>query len=216
MSQLFHPIANAYARGSILFGGMLAGGLLFWGWAHDRSAYVTDLNVVREQPVPFSHNHHISGLGIDCRYCHLSVEKAGFAGIPPTQVCYGCHQIIWKDVKILEPVRASYRTGEPIAWNRVNDVPDFVYFNHSIHIAKGVGCESCHGQVNQMPLVRKGKSLQMDFCLECHRNPEKNVREKADVFKFGVAPVSLERGKELVKERNIVTEQLDNCWVCHR
>jgi hypothetical protein len=218
MSQLFHPISNAYARGSIVFGGILAGSLLFVGWANERSPYTTNQNVVREQPVPFSHNHHVSGLGIDCRYCHLSVEKGGFAGIPPTQVCYGCHAVIWKDSPMLEPVRSSYQTGKPLQWNRVTDMPDFVYFNHSIHIAKGIGCESCHGDVSQMPLVRKAKTLQMEFCLECHRHPEINVREKEDVFKFAkdVTKIDQSRGEQLVRDRGIVTKQLDNCGICHR
>jgi hypothetical protein len=168
--------------------------------------------------VPFSHEHHVSGLGLDCRYCHLSVEKSAFAGIPPTQICMGCHSQIWKDSPMLEPVRASYRTGKPLEWTRVHDLPDFVYFNHSIHIAKGVGCESCHGRVDQMPLMRKVKTLQMEFCLECHREPQDFLRERDEVFRFGaqVSQRTPEEGRELVERYHVNVRQLTDCFVCHR
>jgi hypothetical protein len=218
MAQYFHPASNAFSRASILTGILLVG-VALWVWAVVyRSPYSTEVNVVRHQPVPFSHEHHVAGLGLDCRYCHLSVEKSPFAGIPPTQVCMGCHSQIWKDSPILEPVRDSFRSGKPLAWTRVHDLPDFVYFDHSIHIAKGVGCESCHGRVDQMPLMRKVKTLEMSFCLECHRHPGEQLREKDEVFKFGdqVTRLSPDEGRELVQKYHVNVRQLTDCFVCHR
>ena len=138
--------------------------------------------VRRPQPVPFSHQHHVAGLGIDCRYCHTSVETSSFAGIPPTKTCMNCHAQIWTNAALLEPVRESYKTGKSLVWTRVNDLPDFAYFNHSIHINKGVGCNTCHGPVDRMPLMYNQASLQMEWCLECHRAPEKNLRPRDQVF----------------------------------
>ena len=218
MAQFFHPASNAFSRASIVTGIVLVGvGLWVWAVVY-RSPYSTEVNVVRQQPVPFSHEHHVSGLGLDCRYCHLSVEKSPFAGIPPTQVCMGCHSQIWKDSPILEPVRASFRTGQPLAWTRVHDLPDFVYFDHSIHIAKGVGCESCHGRVDQMPLMRKAKTLEMQFCLDCHRQPGDQLRPRDEVFRFGdqVTKLSKDEGDELVRSYHVNVRQLTDCFVCHR
>ena len=130
----------------------------------------------------------------------------------------GCHAQIWKDSPILEPVRASFRTGQPLAWTRVHDLPDFVYFDHSIHIAKGVGCESCHGRVDQMPLMRKAKTLAMEFCLECHRDPGEQIRGRDQVFKFGdqVTRLSPAEGDEMVRDYHVNVRQLTDCFVCHR
>jgi len=218
MPQIFHPSTNAFAKFTI-FGGLFFLSAIVWLLSvYARSSYVTKVDVVRDQPVPFSHDHHVSGLGIDCRYCHTSVERSSFAGMPSTEICMGCHSQIWKDSPILEPVRASYRTGKPLAWTRVYDVPDYVYFNHSIHVAKGVGCESCHGRVDQMPLMRKSVSLHMEWCLECHRQPETFVREKKDIYKFGrnPHPELASAGHELVKSYGIATKQLTDCAICHR
>ncbi len=185
-----------------------------------RSPYSTEVNVVRHQPVPFSHEHHVAGLGLDCRYCHLSVEKSAFAGIPPTQVCMGCHSQIWKDSPMLEflSVRAQFPQRQAFGVDGAVDLPDFVYFNHSIHIAKGVGCESCHGRVDQMPLMRKVKTLQMEFCLECHREPQDQLRNRADVFRFGdrVEKLTPDEGRELIDEYHVNVRQLTDCFVCHR
>ena len=218
MPQLFHPASNAFSRASI-FAAVVLVGLGLWVWLTIyRSPYSTEVDVVRHQPVPFSHEHHVSGLGIDCRYCHTSVEKSAFAGIPPTQICMGCHSLIWKDSPMLEPVRASFRTGTPLHWVRVHDLPDFVYFDHSIHVAKGIGCESCHGRVDQMPLTWKVETLYMEFCLDCHRAPERHIRPQEDIYHFGdqVAQLSATESRALVAHHGIVTEQLTNCWVCHR
>ena len=146
MAQIFHRSTNTLSKLSI-FGALFFLVAVLWLLAEiNRSSYVTEAGVVREQPVPFSHKHHVSGIGIDCRYCHTSVEKAAFAGIPPTKTCMNCHSQIWADSPMLEPVRQSLRTGRPIEWIRVHDLPDFVYFDHSIHVNKGIGCVTCHGR----------------------------------------------------------------------
>src|SRR5215468_8251670 len=172
MSQIFRPSTNTFARITI-FGAVFVLAFLAWAVGElSRSAWATRMDQAREQPVPFSHAHHVGGMGLDCRYCHTSVEKSSFAGIPPTKTCMNCHSQIWLSSPTLEPVRASFRTNEPIRWTRVHDLPDFVFFNHSIHVNKGVGCESCHGRVDRMPLTAQHASLQMEWCLECHRHPE--------------------------------------------
>ncbi len=182
MSQIFHRSTNTLSRATI-FGAVFIiaalGGVVY---IVQGSPFVTYAGVRKPQPVPFSHQHHVAGLGIDCRYCHTSVETSSFAGIPPTKTCMNCHSQIWTNAQLLEPVRASYRSGESLQWTRVNQLPDFVYFNHSIHVAKGVGCNTCHGPVDQMPLMYQAESLQMEWCLGCHRDPGKNLRPRDQVF----------------------------------
>src|ERR1700746_1769424 len=180
--QIFHRSTNTLSRASIYGAVFIVAGLGYALMQLQRSPYITDAGVVKPQPVAFSHQHHVTGLGIDCRYCHTSVEQSRFAGIPPTRTCMNCHSQIWTNAKLLEPVRASYRSGESLQWTRVNQLPDFVYFNHSIHINKGVGCNTCHGPVDRMPLMYQYASLQMEWCLECHRAPEKNLRPRSEVF----------------------------------
>lgn len=182
MSQVFHRSTNTLSRVSIF-------GFLFFvvamGWfiqEINRSSYVTEAFVARTQPVPFSHKHHVDGMGLDCRYCHVTVEETSFAGIPPTKTCMNCHSQIWSQAPMLEPVRASFRTDQSIQWVRVHDLPDYVYFNHSIHVAKGIGCSTCHGRVDQMPLMWRVNTLQMEWCLQCHRQPEKYLRPPEKVF----------------------------------
>jgi Cytochrome c7 and related cytochrome c len=218
MSQIFHRSTNAFSKASI-FGAVfvLAGGM--WVFMQvDRAGYNTRKGVTRRQPVPFSHEHHVKGLGIDCRYCHTSVEKSAVAGIPPTATCYNCHKIIWNQSPMLEPVRSSVATGVPIRWTRVHDLPDFAYFNHSIHVAKGVGCATCHGRVDEMPLMRQYASLQMSWCLECHRNPEKFLRPKDQVFSMTwKADDQAALGAKLVKEYHVRGPAgLTSCDTCHR
>ena len=182
----------------------------------NRSGYVTQAGVPREQPVPFSHQHHVGGIGLDCRYCHTTVETAAFANIPPTKTCMNCHSQIWSTSPTLEPVRDSFRTDKSIQWTRVHDLPDFAYFNHSIHVNKGVGCSTCHGQVDRMPLVWQHASLQMEWCLECHRHPEKYVRPRDQVFNMAYEPPpdQIALGRALVKEYKILS--LTHCSTCHR
>jgi hypothetical protein len=216
MSQIFKKSANAISRVSILGGGLLAGLLLGLVMELGNSPWVTNQNVAREQPVQFSHERHVAGNGIDCRYCHTAVEDSGFAGIPPTKTCMNCHSQIFNQSPFLEPVRASFNTNTPIRWTRVHDLPDFVYFNHSIHVNKGVGCTTCHGQVDRMPLMWQASSLQMQWCLDCHRNPERYVRPREAVFRVDYEPPSdqLELGKRLVAEYQI--QKLTSCSTCHR
>lgn len=182
------------------------------------AGYTTNVDKPRLQQVPFSHLHHAGELGIACEYCHTSVETSSFAGIPPTNTCMTCHSQIWTSSPMLEPVRNSYRTNKPLEWIRVNDLPDFVYFNHSIHIAKGVGCVTCHGRVDEMPLTWKAHTLFMSWCLDCHRNPEKYVRPKSEIFNFTYEPVGdqIAMGKKLVKEYNIQVNRITDCSTCHR
>jgi Cytochrome c7 and related cytochrome c len=219
MSQIFHRYSNVYSRLSLVILVVIAGsiggtiGLLNW------SAYNTNQDVFVEQPIQFSHAHHAGGMGIDCRYCHTSVEESAFANIPPTKTCMNCHSQIWTNAPILEPVRASFRTGTPLKWQRVHDLPDFVYFNHSIHVNKGVGCATCHGRVDQMPLMYQKATLMMSWCLDCHRNPEKYVRPKDQVFNMAwERPADdPELGARLVEEYKIGSvTQLTNCSTCHR
>jgi len=216
MPQLFPRSANTFSKFSIVLGFLLVVGSLFLIAFLDRSPYVTQVGLAREQPIPFSHKHHVGGLGIDCRYCHTSVETSSFAGIPPTETCMNCHSILFSESDMLEPVRKSFRTGEPLAWNRVNDVPDYVYFDHSIHIAKGIGCATCHGRVDQMPLMMKAKTFHMGFCIECHKEPEKFVRPREHVFDPAWEPPEdqVTIGRRLVKAYGIKRE-LD-CNICHR
>ncbi len=218
MSQIFHRSTNTIARVS-LFGAVFFVAALGWMFAKlDRSAYNTGQGVTLAQPVPFSHDHHTAALGIDCRYCHTTVETSAFAGLPPSSTCMNCHKLIWNDSAMLEPVRESFASGVPIRWIRVNDLPDYVYFDHSIHIAKGVGCVSCHGRVDQMPLLYQAESLQMEWCLDCHREPEKYLRPKEALFDTAWVPDSAQQpvpsGEELVASYH--AEPSTSCSRCHR
>jgi hypothetical protein len=216
MAQIFHRSTNTLAKVSIFSSVILIAAGIWLLLAIDRSPYVNQAGVVREQEVPFSHRRHVKQLGLDCRYCHTSVEESHFAGIPPTKTCMTCHSQIHTSAELLEPVRESWRTGESLEWIRVHDLADFVYFNHSIHVTKGVGCETCHGPVEEMALMWRENSLQMEWCLDCHRQPEKYVRPRDEVFTTNWEPeiAQEELGAALVKEYNI--EKLTNCSVCHR
>jgi Cytochrome c7 and related cytochrome c len=216
MPQIFHRSTNTYSRVSI-FGAVFFLGFLLWLFgAWSRSSWATQAGVAREQPVPFSHAHHVGDVGLDCRYCHTSVETSGFANLPPTKTCMNCHSQIWNSSPTLEPVRESFRSDRSIAWTRVHDLPDFAYFDHSIHVNKGVGCETCHGRVDKMPLTWQKASLQMEWCLDCHRHPEQYVRPREAVFQMGYEPpIDQETlGRQLVKEYKI--QSLTSCSTCHR
>jgi hypothetical protein len=213
--QLFPRSFNFIAKASIVLGVGVVAGILVLGGVMTRSPYYTRVGEPREQKVPFSHKHHVGGVGIDCRFCHGSVEDSPFAGIPPTSTCMKCHSEIWKDAPMLAPVRESAKTGKPLEWTRVHDLPDYVYFNHSIHIKKGVACVTCHGQVDQMPLMFKKNTLHMEWCLSCHKNPENFIGPKDKVFDPDwKAEDQKTLGKKLVKEYNV--RKLTNCSVCHR
>lgn len=212
--QVFHRSANTIARVTIFGALFFAAAAAYLAAMVTRSNYVTRVGEAIEQPVPFSHQHHVAGLGIDCRYCHTSVEDAAFAGIPPVSTCMNCHSQIWTNAEMLEPIRASYRSGKPIEWVRVHDVADFVQFNHSIHVKKGIGCDSCHGRVDQMPLMWKAEPMSMEFCLECHRSPEKYVRPRSEVFNLAYkAENQAVLGPQLVREYQIESKQ--TCSTCH-
>ena len=190
------------------------------GYTIDRGSYETRQNEAREQPVPFSHAHHVGALGIDCRYCHTTVEESSFANIPPTKTCINCHSQIWNTSPTLEPVRASFRTGESIQWTRVHDLPDFVYFNHSIHVNKGVGCESCHGRVDKMPLMWQANSLEMRWCLDCHRNTAEGLaaaRARSPPWATYPTGDQEEIGRRLRHEYHTPDVRvLTSCSTCHR
>ena len=218
MPQLFARSANAFARFTLFGSIFLIGGIGSVATEINRSGYGSGTDVFVDQPVPFSHQHHVGQLGLDCRYCHTSVEETASAGMPPTKTCMNCHSQIWTNAAMLEPVRASFRTDESIPWVRVHDLPDFVYFNHSIHVAKGIACEVCHGAINDMPLVYKANTLFMEWCLKCHESPEKFVRPKETVFQFGWEPPPGETqatvGERLVAEYHLNPKT--DCSICHR
>lgn len=219
MAQIFHRGANNVAKISIVVAILLAGGAFFVYTQIARSSYLTGTFVEKQQPVQFSHKHHVGDDGIDCRYCHTSVETSASAGIPPTQTCMNCHSQIWADSPYLEPVRESYRTNKPIEWQRVHDLPEFAYFNHSIHIAKGVGCSTCHGQIDNMPAVFQQNTLQMEWCLACHREPEKFIRPKSEIYnmQWDGNDLSAEERNQLKTDYRIRSkEMLTSCSTCHR
>ena len=205
----FQPVFRYFSRGIGAYGdtGARARAILY------------AQNISREQPVQFSHKHHVGDDGIDCRYCHTSVENSATAGVPPTKTCMNCHSVLFNNVGYLEPVRESYRTGESIQWVKVHRLGDFAYFNHSIHISKGVGCSTCHGAVNQMPLIFQANTLLMQWCLDCHRNPETALRPLDQVYNMDwKAPDNqAEVGAKFARERKIrTTVELTSCSTCHR
>ena len=213
--QIFHRSTNLISRVSIYGGVFLIAGGLGLILLLARSSYNTGKGIVLAQPIPFSHDHHTSGLGISCLYCHTSVEKSAYAGIPATSTCMNCHKQIWNDSPMLEPVRASYRDNEPIAWRKIHDLPDYVYFNHSIHVAKGFGCVTCHGRIDQMKLVYKAETMQMEWCLSCHREPERFVRPVSEIYNTEWKAEDQEAlGAQLAQEYRL--RSLITCSTCHR
>ena len=227
MAQIFHRSTNFISKFSVFAGVFLAGIALTGVLLAARAPYLTNQFMTRDQPIQFSHKHHVGDDGIDCRYCHTGVESSATAGVPPTKTCMNCHSVLFNNVGYLEPVRESYRTDKSIQWVRVHRLADYVYFNHSIHVAKGVGCTTCHGQIAEMPLTERAGTLYMSWCLECHRQPEKYVRPKSEVFNPYYEPPpgdeQLKLGKELVAEYKIQVPQhpgdmkpLQTCSTCHR
>src|SRR5579883_3169624 len=182
MAQIFDRSSNALARMSLVLTGLIviALGITLDEW--QRSPWWTHQGQRADQPVPFSHKHHVQGLGLQCQYCHTSVENSSYAGIPPTKTCMNCHAQIWTNADLLVPVRQSWATGESIVWTKVHDLPDYVYFNHEIHVNKGFGCSTCHGRVDEMPIMYQQNTLQMEWCLNCHRNPAVNLRPESEIY----------------------------------
>ena len=238
MAQLFPKWSNSAARAVPVAAVILSGGAIALGMVLVRGPYVTRQNIPREQPIAFSHLHHVGEIGIDCRYCHTSVEESAFANVPPTQICMNCHRYLWSDSPELAGVRDSWRTGEPIRWERVHDVPDYVYFNHSVHVAKGVGCVECHGKIDEMPLTWRVHSLQMKWCLDCHRDPIPHLRpaefitSTRSLDELARSPdyqavvsemfprrdsktVSADEVRDELGKRNAV-QRLTDCYTCHR
>lgn len=233
MPQLFTNNANIVARASIVVGTAVALVVVWAWWELNNSAYNTAQFLEYQQPVQFSHKHHVGDDGIDCRYCHTSVETAASAGLPPTQTCMNCHSQIWSDSPYLAPVRDSLANNQPIQWRRVHDLPDYVYFNHSIHVKKGVGCSTCHGRIDEMGSVYQKNSLQMKWCLECHKNPEFYIRDVGKDGKDNAAIYDMtwraerdgmrasgadeEEGKRLKADYKIKSrEVMTSCSTCHR
>jgi hypothetical protein len=218
MAQLFQRRANAIAKTVVAGGILVLGGACAGMFAFGRSDYWTRVEEPLAQPVPFSHEHHVAGLGIDCRYCHTSVEKSSFAGIPPTETCMTCHSQVWKDAPVLQPVRDSLQNGTPLRWTRVHDLPDYVFFNHSIHVSKGIGCASCHGRVDRMPITWKAQPLYMRWCLDCHRAPEEHLRPRDEVFNLAYATPENQAalGRDLARQNHVNREGLTDCYTCHR
>jgi len=216
VAQIFHPSTNTISKVSIFGTVLLLVGFVTGLATINESPYMTEVGVARIQPIPFSHKHHVGDDGIDCRYCHTSVETSSFAGIPPTKTCMNCHSQIWSDSPTLAPVRESFRDDRSIQWTRVHNLPGFVYFDHSIHVHKGIGCSTCHGRVDRMPLMWRENSLYMNWCLECHREPERFVRPREYVFTVDYAPPAnqAELGQKLVREYKI--QKLTSCSTCHR
>jgi hypothetical protein len=219
MAQIFHENANTIARVGIVGAVILIALLGTAVGIVNMTSYVTEVNNPRPQPVPFSHKHHVGDDGLDCRYCHTSVEVSSSAGMPATQTCMTCHSQLWTNAAMLEPVRESYRDSKPIAWTRVNAVPDFVYFNHSIHIAKGVGCTTCHGPIGEMTITWRAESLYMRWCIDCHNEPEKYLRPRSEVFNAFYEPPKdqLALGRRLKKEYKVLDARtITSCSTCHR
>lgn len=235
MAQLFPGYSNTIAR--LALPALVLGVAVVAAAFHTAlfSSYATGTHVPVTQPVPFSHQHHVAGLGIDCRYCHTGVETSSFAGIPATETCMTCHSQVWRDAPVLQPVRGSWASGQPLHWTRVHDLPDYVYFNHSIHVAKGVACVECHGRVDQMPLMAAQHTLYMRWCLDCHRAPESHLRPVGDVFAMKDDPERprtaalaehgelrgepfpiLERGAQLARGHATRDTRLEDCSICHR
>jgi hypothetical protein len=218
MGQIFKERANAVARLMILGGPIfiLVIGAVIYALA--QSDFLTRVHSPLDQPVPFSHQHHVGGLGIDCRYCHTAVTQSSFAGLPPTETCMTCHSQVWKDAPVLQPVRDSFQTGNPIKWTRVYDLPDYVYFNHSIHVNKGVACVTCHGRVDEMPITWKTQPLYMRWCLDCHRHPEEKLRPPSQAFDLQFKPFPNQSASkpQLIVENRVHPQGLTDCYTCHR
>jgi hypothetical protein len=218
MPQIFRPGADTIARLVLVAIPVVPLATIALLYAVSASPYVTNRSVTRDQPIPFSHAHHAGELGIDCRYCHSGVETSPVAGVPPTHTCMSCHSQIWTNAEMLAPVRQSLAEGRPIRWNRVHRLPDYVYFDHSIHVAKGVGCSTCHGQVTEMRLMRQAAPLTMGWCLDCHRNPAAALRPQDAVFDMTWKPPQdqEQRGQALMAQYHIDAAHLTDCSVCHR
>ena len=217
--QVFHRSTNVLSRVTLFGGLIILAGSIYLLATVNRSPWVSRQGIAREQPIQFSHRHHAGELGIDCRYCHTTVEELAYAGMPPTQTCINCHSQIWSDSPYLEPLRASWREETPNSWTKVYDLPGYVYFDHSVHVTKGVGCTSCHGDVDNQNVLWQEPSLHMEWCLDCHRNPERVLRPAEEIFSMGWERPSdqAEQGAQLAATYDTPSERvLTSCSTCHR
>jgi hypothetical protein len=214
---VFGPRANLFVAAALVVVGCIAVFVPLGVWVIPLMNYNTQERFAPQQPIPFSHKHHVSGLGIDCRYCHTSVEKSSNAGMPSTAICMTCHSQVWTNAAMLAPDRQSMADNVPISWTRVYTLPDYVYFDHSIHIAKGVGCTECHGPIGDMPLTSKATTLYMSWCLSCHRDPAPRLRPREEVFNpHWQRTASTPSGETLMARYHVDTENLTDCGICHR
>lgn len=214
MPQIFHPSVNTISRVSVFGAVVLVIGTFGVAAVIVRSPYVTEVGVVKSQPIPFSHKHHVGDAGIDCRYCHRTVETEASAGMPTTEVCIGCHSQLWADSEMLAPVHESWKTQKPLNWVRVHDLPDFVYFHHGIHTSKGINCKACHGDVAEMPLTWRTSTLHMEWCLDCHRHPDEHIPSNGTAIALGV----VSGDSEIIAQTNHDGPQPGptHCSACHR
>jgi hypothetical protein len=220
VSQLFQPRADAIFRFAlwVAFLGAMITLVILEGLSH--SAWLTGRSLIEAQPTEFSHQHHAGELGIDCRYCHTSVETAASAGMPPTHTCMTCHSQVWTNARMLAPVRESLASNTPLRWKRVGRLPEYVYFDHSVHVANGIGCSSCHGDMtHDMQMTWQKHAFSMDFCVNCHSAPQNNLRPPDQIFDMQWSPPAdqAERGKALLAQYHINTSGLlTDCSTCHR
>ena len=213
MAQIFPEWTNHVPR-KLLIGLILTVNVIIFGIWYYFSPEFTDVGYAPKQPVPYSHQIHVQKLGLDCQYCHTSVWVSKQANVPPTQTCMNCHSQIKTDSEKLAPIRESWETGEAVEWVRVHNLADYAYFNHAAHVNVGVGCESCHGRIDQMEVVYQAEALSMSWCMDCHRNPEQYLRPIEEVTTMGYkAENQLLLGAELVKENNVSPPQY--CQGCH-
>lgn len=217
MSSIYSPWANSAFWLLTLLLVLVVAGTPISLMIYMRTPYVTDVHKAVEQPIPFDHRHHVLDDGIDCLFCHYLADRSPWAGVPPTELCMGCHGQIWHDAPLLDPLRKSFFRDQPIAWNRVNGVPDFVFFNHQIHVHRGIGCSSCHGGIDEMPAVFPTQTMQMKWCLDCHREPEKFLRPLDRITDMDWHPSPREQrriGLELKEQLGISPPT--TCTACHR
>jgi hypothetical protein len=216
MAQVFdRGLVLALKLGALITFALIATVLFAWRWS---IGYPHALAAPPPQPLPFSHQHHVRDDGIDCRYCHTSVEKSSFAGVPSSDICMSCHSQLFRDVALFEPLHQSLRTGERLHWTRVNDLPDFVYFDHSAHVNHGVPCRECHGRIDQMPLTARVRTLEMQWCVSCHRNPGAHLVSPEAVFDMRAHPQGSEADQRALLERYAILDvkTLTDCSTCHR
>jgi hypothetical protein len=218
MPQIFSASANTWFRLVLFSAPLVLSGIGYAAYLITWSPYYTDVRRAVDQPVPFSHKHHAAQLGIDCRYCHDAGETSAYAGMPSTHTCMTCHSQIWTEAPVLAPVRQSLAESKPLEWQRVHKLPNFVYFNHSIHVSKGVGCSSCHGNVGEMPITWKDQTLYMQWCISCHRHPSEFIRPKAEIFNLTWQPSPNQKRSDddLVRPAGIKSAtQIMDCTTCH-